>query len=52
MKLEVLPEFCNLLPKVTSTMDLLRKNDIQFGTTTGFNREWLIVLLKIQKIKD
>lgn len=51
MKLEVLPEFCNLLPKVTSTMDLLRKNDIQFGTTTGFNREMVDCIIKNTKDK-
>ena len=51
MQLEVLPEYCNLLPKVTSTMDLLRKNDIQFGTTTGFNREMVDCIIKNTKDK-
>jgi len=46
MQLKVLPEYCNLLPKVISTMNILREQGIKFGTTTGFNREMVDCIVK------
>lgn len=33
--------------RIISTMQSLRKEDIQFGTTTGFNREMVDCVLSI-----
>lgn len=45
-QVKVLPEYCNLLPMVGTTMDILRNQGIKFGTTTGFTREMVDCIIK------
>ena len=50
IQLKILPKYCNLLPKVVETVDILKQQGIKFGTTTGFSREMTNCIL--ENIKD
>tara|TARA_Y100000389_G_C17430182_1_gene502094 strand:- start:602 stop:1534 length:933 start_codon:yes stop_codon:yes gene_type:complete len=39
IQLEILPKYCNLVPKVVETIDLIKKKEIKFGITSEFSRE-------------
>jgi len=50
-QLQILPEYCELLPKVKETMDILKMDGIKIGTTTGFNREMVNCIVEEVKKK-
>ena len=51
MQIKVLPDYCNLLPNVVSTMDSLREQGIKYGTTTGFSRDMVDCIVNNTKDK-
>lgn len=49
-QLKILPEYCQLLPKVKETVDIMKDDGIKIGTTTGFNREMVNCI--VEKVKE
>lgn len=43
---KILPEYCNLLPKVVETVNMIKQKGIKIGSTTGFSREMLDCILE------
>lgn len=51
MQIEVLPNFCDLIDGLLSTVATLRGMGIRIGSTSGYNREMLDVVVKLAAAK-
>lgn len=51
-QIEILHNYCNLLPKVPETIEMIKNMNIKIGTTTGFNRKMMDIILNNMNKKN